>query len=85
MANLRSQITAILTEDMHHIPDGYLIHGAIDKLVGLIESEAVGFAEWILKNGIESTCRNTWVDFRVNPSIYYTTAELYKKYKEESK
>lgn len=49
------------------------------------EQIAIGFAEFILSNGIETDLRGKWIDFRVSPSKRHTSEELYNLYKQTLK
>ena len=77
---LREQITTILTNGIQGTPDGYFIHGAIDKLESLLQGDAVEFAKWIKASGYK--IKNNWYHKKDEA---YTTEQLYKKYQEENK
>ena len=49
------------------------------------EQIAIGFAEFILSNDIETDLRGKWIDFRVSPSKRHTSEELYNLYKQTLK
>lgn len=77
---MREKIAQILAENITFSPQmgGYVVHGAIEKLIHLMEDEAVEFADQILKSEYVTNGGN-WLNVRNGTTA--TSVGLYKKWR----